>query len=70
MKIVLNTEKCISCGTCWAICPRFFAESQEGKSHLKESEKQGANEVKQAKAVGCCKEAAEACPAGAIAITN
>jgi len=67
MKIVLEKEKCIGCGTCEALCAQYF-EMQEGRSHLKGGRGAGENEEVEVKSEGCVKEAAEACPVGCIRI--
>ncbi len=38
IKIIFNKKKCISCGTCAAICPNFF-EMKGGSVNLKNSKK-------------------------------
>ena len=57
MKVKIDKEKCIGCGSCEAICPSVF-EMKDGKSTLKTQE----TEEK------CAKEAAETCPANAIIV--
>ncbi len=54
--VKVDKKKCIGCGACESICPEVF-QLKNGKSEVK---KQG-NEP-------CIKEAAEACPVGAIII--
>jgi len=36
--VVIKVDKdiCIACGTCYAVCPDFFEEDSNGKSHVKE----------------------------------
>lgn len=29
MQVKLNRDECISCGSCWAICPDFFEEDPD-----------------------------------------
>lgn len=36
LKVTINQEECISCGTCWSDCPEFFEESDEGISQVVE----------------------------------
>lgn len=59
MKIKVDQDKCIGCGTCEALCPGCF-EVIEGKSQVKECDS------------GCgdydLKEVAESCPTDAISI--
>ncbi len=36
-KIKLDREKCIGCGSCQAVCLKFFEMADDGKSHIKGS---------------------------------
>ncbi len=58
MKVSVDKETCIGCGSCEAICPEVF-ELKDGKAYpkLKETDKD------------CAKEAEEACPVDAISIS-
>lgn len=38
MKIKVDKEKCIGCGTCAALCPDCFNLGEDGKSEVIESE--------------------------------
>jgi ferredoxin len=70
MKIILDKSKCIGCGSCAALCSKFFELGEDGKSHLKGS-KLTENEQKEELEIsepGCAKEAAEVCPVQAIHI--
>jgi ferredoxin len=69
MKIKLERPKCIGCGSCAAVCDKFFEMAEDGLSHLKESTKtsDGSEELKAAD-VGCAKDAAEICPVQIIKI--
>ncbi len=61
MTVIVDQEKCISCGRCEEICPAVF--------HL--SEATGKSEVIDEEAcefVGCCEAAEENCPVEAITI--
>lgn len=64
-KIKLEREKCISCGSCAAICPKYFEIIDDGKSHLKNAEKKEAEELEVEK-TECAGPAAEACPVQCI----
>jgi len=66
-KIKLEREKCIGCGSCAALCPKFFEMADDGKSHIKGSVKQDVEELEAAKAE-CAEAASEACPAQCIHI--
>jgi len=56
------TEKCIGCGACVAIAPEIFEFNEKGFSRAKVSETDDKKLIEKAK------EAAEACPAGAIEV--
>jgi len=62
MKIILEREKCIGCGTCQAVCPKYWKLGNEGKA-----EYLGPEEIAE-KEIGCNKEAAESCPVQCIHI--
>jgi ferredoxin len=59
MKIKVDTEKCIGCGTCVSLCNECF-EIKDGKSHPKSED---------CKCESCdLKEVASSCPVEAITI--
>lgn len=69
MKIILDRSKCIGCGSCAAICPQLFEMAEDGKSHLKNSQKDSQDtETLEISESGCAKEAADVCPAQIIKI--
>ena len=57
MKIYLDKEKCIGCGSCESVCPKIF-EIKDGKAQVK---KYDTDEK-------CVKEAEEICPVDAIKV--
>ena len=59
MKITINKEQCIGCGTCAALCPDVFEIAGDFKAKIKE----GADSNKP-----CVKEAADSCPVEVIKI--
>lgn len=59
MKIKLDREKCIGCGTCQAVCPKFFEMKEDGKSFVL---------IAETDKLECAESAAEACPAQCIYI--
>ena len=70
MKIIHQREKCIGCGSCVALCPKFFEMGEDGKATLKGAEKEektGLFELK-IKEIDCAKDAATACPVEIIKI--
>jgi len=69
MKIKLEREKCIGCGSCAALCPKYFEMADDGKSHIKNATKQDVEELETAK-LECAESAAEACPVQCIHINK
>lgn len=60
-KIVQDREKCISCGTCTALCSENWFMDDDGKATPKKTE---------LKEIGCNQTAAEACPVQIIKIVK
>jgi len=68
-KIVQEREKCIGCGSCAALCPKFFEMADDGKAKLLNSEKNAeGNDELEVEKVECAQEAADACPVQIIHI--
>lgn len=67
MKIILNKEKCIGCGSCESVCSKLF-ELKEGKSHLKNSKAEEGKEILEIEDPACAREAKDICPGEAIEI--
>ena len=66
-KITLKRNECIGCGACVATCGDLFEMDDEGKAHLKGSDK-GDVENLEVKEIKCAKEAVEVCPVQIIEI--
>lgn len=68
-KIIHEREKCIGCGSCTALCPKFFEMGEDGKAKLLNSEKNAeGNDELEIEKVECNQEAADACPVQIIHI--
>lgn len=67
MKIKLERERCIGCGSCAALCPKYFEMADDGKSHLKGTDKQAVEELETEK-IECAESASDVCPAQCIHI--
>jgi len=65
MKIKHEIEKCIGCGSCSAICPKYFEMVDDGKAHLIGSAQAGIEELEVQK-IECAEAASEACPVQCI----
>lgn len=64
-KIKIEREKCIGCGSCQALCPKYFELQEDGKSHIVGANKQDFEELEVEKAE-CADQAAQACPVQCI----
>jgi len=68
-KIVHQRKKCIGCGTCAAVCPKFFEiDEKDNLATLKNSKKSGDNFELKVDKIDCLKEAADTCPIEIIKI--
>lgn len=59
LRAIVDKNLCIGCGLCPEICPAVFAMGDDEKAFVKEDADYDA---------GCCREAADSCPVGAIAV--
>jgi ferredoxin len=72
VKIIYEKEKCIGCGSCAALCPKYWVLSEDGKARLlnsKNNQKTGNEELK-IKEIGCIEGAAQSCPVQIIHIVK
>lgn len=68
-KIVQERERCLGCGSCAAMCPKYWKMAGDGKSILVGSEKNPKGDYElEVEEVGCNREAADACPVEIIHI--
>ncbi len=64
-KIKHEVEKCIGCGSCAALCPKYFEMADNGKAHVIGSVEAEIEELEVEK-IECAESAAEACPVQCI----
>jgi len=70
-KIILNYQKCISCGLCASFCPEFFQWDDKGSVVLLKGAKKDKKKAEiQVNALLCAKEVVDACPAIAIKLED
>ena len=72
MKIILERKKCIGCGSCVAVCPKFWEMAEDGLTDLKggKTNSKTGNDELEVKAVDCNQEAADSCPVQIIKISH
>ena len=63
MKVEIDREKCISCGSCATLAGEVFEIDEEGKAKVKEGVDFSDPEIKEK-----AKQAANSCPAEAIKV--
>jgi len=70
MKIIHERDKCIGCGACVAVCPKFWEITEDGKSKLIGSNlnQKTENYELEVKSQDCNQNAADNCPVGIIHI--
>lgn len=70
MKIILEREKCIGCGSCAALCPKYFEILDDGKSSVKKAKRdpKSNNDELETEKPECATEAADSCPVQCIHI--
>lgn len=67
-KIILEVQKCIGCGSCEAVCSKFWKLGDDGKVQLLGAVANGDNLELEVKNVECNRDAAENCPVQCIKI--
>lgn len=70
-KIIHEREKCIGCGSCAALCPKYWQMAEDGKSKLLNSspKEEGIFEL-EVENLECNQEAADACPVQIIHVVK
>lgn len=72
MKVKVDRDLCIGCGTCVAVCPKVFSIDEEGKSIIAKKDgikiKDWANDTELDDAAQNIQTAVDSCPTKAILI--
>ncbi|MDD2753030.1 MAG: ferredoxin [Candidatus Portnoybacteria bacterium] len=68
MKITQERQKCIGCGSCAAVCPKYFFMADDGLASIVGGKMNGENMELEAEAADCAKESAEICPVQIIKV--
>lgn len=69
-KIIHDRDACIGCGTCAAVCSKYWTMASDGKSELKGAKKGKDGYELEVNAIECNQDAAEACPVNCIHIED
>lgn len=68
MKIIHERLKCIGCGSCVAVCEKYFQMADDGLVDLRGAKASGDNFIIEVKNAGCASEAADICPVQVIKV--
>jgi len=70
MKIILEREKCIGCGSCEAMCPKYWKMADDGRVDLLGSKAKPKTDIfeLESEKIECNQEAADVCPVQCIRI--
>lgn len=72
MKVIIDRQNCVNCGTCWEVCPGFFEQNPEDSfSQILEKYRIDGNIAKGIPTEdleACTADAATLCPASVISI--
>ena len=72
MKVVHERFKCIGCGSCITVCPKYWETAEDGKAHLLNSEHDPEKDVAtlEVEQTECNQEAVNVCPVQCIRIVE
>jgi len=64
MKIIHERQKCIGCGSCAALCPKYWEMAEDGKARFLNSKKnqETKKDELEVQEISCNREASESCP--------
>jgi len=70
-KIIIEREKCIGCGNCAAVCPKYFNIIDDGKSSIigGEIDPKTNNDELEVPSLECAQAAADSCPVQCIHVS-
>lgn len=70
-KIIIEREKCIGCGSCVALCPKYFKMEDDGKSSLLTGKRDSKtdNDELEVENLECGQGAADSCPVQCIHVS-
>ncbi len=70
-KVIQERDKCIGCGACASMCPKFWEMGEDGKANLKGATNADNEKYElELENVECNNEAADACPVQCIAVSQ
>lgn len=68
-KVILDRDACIGCGSCQALCPKYWEMADDAKVNFLGSKKmEGEKYELELEDAGCNQQAEEACPVQCIHI--
>ena len=71
MKIIQEYQKCIGCGSCVELCPKYWKMGEQGKAELIGGKiRQDGKYELILEETGCNQKAAEICPVQCIYVEN
>ncbi len=68
MKITLDKDACIGCGSCEAVCGELFEMGDDMNAHIKCGQSNDGVDTLKTEEGSCAKEGEEICPVDAIKI--
>jgi len=68
VSVIQEHNKCVGCGACAAICPKYWEMGGDGKAHLKGSTGSGDEAILELPEAECNTDAANTCPVKCIRI--